>query len=141
MSAHVSPSWASGCSTRHLQFQDERTVVGVAGQHLKFTPAHDLSSSADVQLYPGQKSDFETRHGISLVATCPKARYYAYTEPAVRPAITICTFIASPSSLWPSTSMLAHLSKRCETAAASAGGSVGAKVSSSAFKMLRLPNV
>ena len=87
----LNAAWASGLSTPQLQFQDSKTVVGVAGQHLKFVPCSMLTAAEALQLYPGKDST-ELRHGIALLATCPKASLYAYTEPALKPGIHLCSY-------------------------------------------------
>jgi hypothetical protein len=93
MTLNLSPAWASGSSVPELQFQEPGVVVVLAGQHIKFVPTHELSSQDALRLYPGQRgAGEEKRHGISLVATCPKASCYAYSEPAQRPCITLCSY-------------------------------------------------
>lgn len=84
-------AWASGLSTPELRFQDQHTLVGIAGQYLKFTPCSSLSSKESLVLYPGEKSS-KLRHGILVLATCPKAKLFAYSEKALKPVITVCTF-------------------------------------------------
>ena len=59
----LATAWASGLSTPTLQFQDRKTVVGVAGQNLKFVPATSLSSEESLKLYPG-KSEAQLRRRV-----------------------------------------------------------------------------
>ncbi len=76
-----------GASTEQLAFQTAEQCVSVVGQRLKFC-------RCDAPLDPDETRWFNgtSGHGIALVATCPRAGLFAYTERSLQPQIQICSY-------------------------------------------------
>ncbi|KAL3894113.1 MAG: hypothetical protein SGPRY_013895, partial [Prymnesium sp.] len=85
--APLSPAWASGLSGA-IDFVSPEQLVAVCGPALTFLPASSLSSSPSLSPTPPSVP----RHGISLLATCPRASMFGYTELCEPSTILIASF-------------------------------------------------
>jgi WD40 repeat protein len=83
----LSPEAALGSSTSQLVFQTNSQCVSVCGQRLKFASCHALTEPDETRWHMGSSP-----HGIALVAACPKARLFAFTERVLEPTISVCSF-------------------------------------------------
>ena len=76
-----------GQSVPTIAFQANSQVVSVVGQKLKFNPCTGLTDPDATVWHAGNSP-----HGISLVATCPKAQLFAFSERTLEPKIYICSY-------------------------------------------------
>lgn len=83
----LSAECALGASIPQIAFQTAEHCVMVAGQRLKFADCEKLLEPDDTMWSQGV-----SQHGIALVATCPRAGMFAYSERTLRPTIHVCTY-------------------------------------------------
>ena len=86
-SLSLSAEASLGASCPYLEFQTVDQCVTIVGQQLKFATCDALLDPDQTRLFPGCSP-----HGITLVATCPKAGLFAYTARALDPEIHICSY-------------------------------------------------
>ena len=75
-----------GQSVPNISYMTLDKVVSVVGQKLKFAEAAALSDTGPVWHAANGP------HGITLVATCPKAQLFAFTERSIDPKIFVCSY-------------------------------------------------
>lgn len=87
MAPIVSAECALGASSPQVAFAAPDQCVVVTGQRLKFATCSAPLEPDETRWHAGN-----TPHGVALVATCPKAGVFAFTERTQRPAIEMCTY-------------------------------------------------
>ena len=83
----LAPEAVLGSSSPALAFQSSSQCVCVAGQRLKFSACH-------APLEPDETRWVQSSgpHSIAVVATCPRAKLFAYTEKTLEPKISVCSY-------------------------------------------------
>ena len=87
MAANLSAEAGLGQSVPTVAFQTSMQSVSVVGQKLKFASCAALTEPDETVWHAGSSP-----HGISLVATCPKAQLFAFTERTLEAKINIFTY-------------------------------------------------
>lgn len=83
----LSAEAALGQSVPTIAFQSNMHTTCVVGQKLKFASCNALTEPDETVWHTGNSP-----HGISLVATCPKAQLFAFTERTLEPCIYVCSY-------------------------------------------------
>ncbi|KOO24730.1 wd repeat-containing protein 96 [Chrysochromulina tobinii] len=87
MAVRLSAEASLGASTEQLSFQSAEQVVSVVGQRLKFCRCDAPLDPDETRWFSGSSG-----YGIALVATCPRAGLFAYTERKLQPQIQIFSY-------------------------------------------------